>query len=470
MNLPRYARVLLAIGSGAALGLAFPNYNFYLLAWVAMGLLVLASAGAPLKEAPLYGFLHGQVFYPVCLPWVDTVMRQYGNIDPWISAAFVGMIGFIGGLICMAFSTGVALASRKSKLLACALAPFLWPVLGSVRLSSRAQPGAAANHLRHRNLRPLFPDRRFRVAGGPRRVSEDARRLELRSDCNDSAALRHAGRPAPDSHRISALHRTSSANQFPAVRKLSPRLAASPRRRVRPARTHQRGRRARNSRDHHLARGPRSIFIPGAALRRARPAHRPNFRKLFPRRRGGLETKSGREVARIQQRSPVESARPAHFRLRQNPSATLWRIRSPARLAHFREKTHRRHFRFHSRLHIRRRASPPRKIRHLHLLRSHIPQRSPPVHRQRRATPRHHLERRLVRPLLRPRTAHGHGARPLRRKPPLAPARHQQRLHRIDRPLRPHRRPTTAGHPRPVRRPLRFPQRPNPVCPLRRLV
>jgi apolipoprotein N-acyltransferase len=129
MTLPRYARVLLAIGSGAALGLAFPNYNFYLLAWIAMGMLVLASAGSPLKEAPLYGFLHGQVFYPVCLPWVDTVMRQYGNIDPWIAAAFVGLIGFIGGLICTIFSTGVALASRKSKLLACVVAPFLWTAL-----------------------------------------------------------------------------------------------------------------------------------------------------------------------------------------------------------------------------------------------------------------------------------------------------------------------------------------------------
>ena len=69
MNLPRYARVLLAIGSGVALGLSFPNYNLYLLAWIALGMLVLASAGAPVKEAPLYGFLHGQVFYPVCLPW-----------------------------------------------------------------------------------------------------------------------------------------------------------------------------------------------------------------------------------------------------------------------------------------------------------------------------------------------------------------------------------------------------------------
>jgi apolipoprotein N-acyltransferase len=129
MNLPRYARVLLAIGSGVALGLAFPNYNLYLLAWIAIGMLVLACCGAPLKEAPLYGFLHGQIFYPVCLPWVDTVMRQYGNIDPWIAGAFVGLIGFVGGLICMTFSTGVALASKKSNLLACLLAPFLWTAL-----------------------------------------------------------------------------------------------------------------------------------------------------------------------------------------------------------------------------------------------------------------------------------------------------------------------------------------------------
>src|ERR1700735_3212448 len=129
MNLPRYARVLLAIGSGVALGLSFPNYNLYLHAWIAMGMLVLASVGAPLKEAPLYGFLHGQVFYPVCLPFVDTVMKQYGNIDPWIAAGFVVLIGFIGGLICTIFSTGVALASKKGKVLACLLAPFLWTVL-----------------------------------------------------------------------------------------------------------------------------------------------------------------------------------------------------------------------------------------------------------------------------------------------------------------------------------------------------
>jgi apolipoprotein N-acyltransferase len=133
MNLPRYARVLLALASGAALGLAFPNYNFSLLAWIALSMLIVASCGVRLREAPLYGFLHGQMFYPVVLPWVDTVMRQYGNISPWISAAFVCAIGTLGGLCCMIFSTGIAAASRRSKLLACVLAPFLWTAVEYIR-------------------------------------------------------------------------------------------------------------------------------------------------------------------------------------------------------------------------------------------------------------------------------------------------------------------------------------------------
>ena len=192
MNLPRYARVLLAIGSGVALGLAFPNYNLYLLAWIAMGMLVLACCGAPLKEAPLYGFLHGQVFYPVCLPWVDTVMRQYGNIDPWIAGAFVGLIGFVGGLICMAFSTGRG-AGVEEKQIAGLRAGAVsvdragifpheysdhWLVVGFVGLSGRAQHGAAADHVGDRNLRIVFSDCGVRFAAGLRGAGRHAARVE----------------------------------------------------------------------------------------------------------------------------------------------------------------------------------------------------------------------------------------------------------------------------------------------------
>lgn len=126
-------RVLLAVASGAALALSFPDYNLWLLAWFAVGMLVLASVGAPRGESPLYGFLHGLVFYPVCVPWIDTVMRQYGNLDPWTSAGILGLMAVAGGLLCSLFSWGVARASRKSIALACALAPFLWVTLEFVR-------------------------------------------------------------------------------------------------------------------------------------------------------------------------------------------------------------------------------------------------------------------------------------------------------------------------------------------------
>jgi apolipoprotein N-acyltransferase len=133
MNFPRYMRVLLAVASGVTLALSFPNYNLPLLAWFAVGMLVLASAGARPFESLLYGFLHGLVFYPVCLPWIAVVMHQYGNVDPWMSAGIVSLIGIAGGIVCSIFSLCVALAARKSAALACLLAPFLWVSLEFLR-------------------------------------------------------------------------------------------------------------------------------------------------------------------------------------------------------------------------------------------------------------------------------------------------------------------------------------------------
>ena len=129
MTFSWYTRVLLALASGVTLALAFPNYNLPLLAWISIALLVLASYGARLRVAPLYGFLHGLVFYPICLPWIDVVMQQYGDVGPWTSAGILGLMGIAGGIICAVFSWGVALASRKGAIFACALAPFLWVTL-----------------------------------------------------------------------------------------------------------------------------------------------------------------------------------------------------------------------------------------------------------------------------------------------------------------------------------------------------
>lgn len=133
MNFSWYTRVLFALASGLTLAFSFPNYNFSLLAWISVGLLVLASYRARPVVAPLYGLLHGLVFYPVCLPWIDVVVQQYGGVGPWTSAGLVALIGLAGGIICAVFSWGLAVASRKSAVLACALAPFLWVALEFAR-------------------------------------------------------------------------------------------------------------------------------------------------------------------------------------------------------------------------------------------------------------------------------------------------------------------------------------------------
>src|SRR5277367_4363307 len=133
MNFSWYTRVLLALASGAALALSFPNYNLSLLAWISVGLLVLASFRARPAVAPVYGLLHALVFYPMCLTWIDVVVQQYGGVGPWTSAGLLALIALAGGIICAVFSWGVAVASRKSILLTLVLAPDLWVALEYAR-------------------------------------------------------------------------------------------------------------------------------------------------------------------------------------------------------------------------------------------------------------------------------------------------------------------------------------------------
>jgi apolipoprotein N-acyltransferase len=133
MKLSWYTRALLALASGLTLALAFPNYNLSLLAWISVTLLVLACVGARPAVAPVYGMLSALVFFPMSLTWIDVVMRQYGDVGFWTSAGILALIGIAGGIICAVFTWGVALVSRRSRLFACALAPFLWVTIEFAR-------------------------------------------------------------------------------------------------------------------------------------------------------------------------------------------------------------------------------------------------------------------------------------------------------------------------------------------------
>lgn len=133
MNLSRPVRLLLAIGSGLALSFSFPNYNLPLLAWIAVAMLMLASLGVRKRDAALYGFINGALFYPLSVPWIDTVMQQYGNVSPLASAGILALMTLAGTLFPIAFAVSVARIGRRNIVTACILAPFLWVALEFAR-------------------------------------------------------------------------------------------------------------------------------------------------------------------------------------------------------------------------------------------------------------------------------------------------------------------------------------------------
>lgn len=89
-------------------------------------MLIVASLGASGRDAALCGFLHGLVFYPACLTWIYTVLRDYGNLSVVEAAGVPLLIGVAGGLFSAVFTAAIARAGRRSLLHACLLAPPLW--------------------------------------------------------------------------------------------------------------------------------------------------------------------------------------------------------------------------------------------------------------------------------------------------------------------------------------------------------
>lgn len=130
MKLSWIVRFFLAVASGIALSFSFPNYNLPLLAWFAVALLMLAAIGARTRDAALFGFINGALFYPLSVPWIATVMNQYGNNISWFAAAgILALMTLAGALFPLVFAILVARVSKKNIAMACALAPFLWVAL-----------------------------------------------------------------------------------------------------------------------------------------------------------------------------------------------------------------------------------------------------------------------------------------------------------------------------------------------------
>ena len=126
-------RLLLSLASGAALALAYPDYNLPLLGWIAVAGLIFCSLGAGLRLAAACGLLFGLVHYVISLPWIYTVLREYGPLPGWQAAALLGLLSLAAAVFWALFAGLLAWLSRRGEGLAILAAPFLWVALEFLR-------------------------------------------------------------------------------------------------------------------------------------------------------------------------------------------------------------------------------------------------------------------------------------------------------------------------------------------------
>jgi len=126
MKLSRTVRVLLALSSGVALALAFPNFHIAILGWIAPAFLILAVLGERPGIAFLLGLLQGAVFYGLSVPWFYTVLRQYGPLPAIQAGAVFGAVIVVTSFFRAAFAAAIALLGKVSPEKACLASPFLW--------------------------------------------------------------------------------------------------------------------------------------------------------------------------------------------------------------------------------------------------------------------------------------------------------------------------------------------------------
>jgi apolipoprotein N-acyltransferase len=127
-------RPALSLASGLAMALAFPNYNVPLIGWVSVAGLLYASVGASLGQAALCGFLYGMGYYTLSIPWVYTVMQQYGPLPVWQASGVFVLLAMALSVFNAFFSVLVAWLARRSMPLALIASPFLWVAVELTRM------------------------------------------------------------------------------------------------------------------------------------------------------------------------------------------------------------------------------------------------------------------------------------------------------------------------------------------------
>ena len=129
-----------ATASALLLILSFPNFEFYLLAWIALVplLVVIAKRPSPLR-ALLLGWAVGSVFFYATCYWLTYSMIHYGGLPTALAYLLLLPPAVVIGIFHGFFASIVALMVQRGGRMTLLLAPLFWTAFEWVRLEVTGQ-------------------------------------------------------------------------------------------------------------------------------------------------------------------------------------------------------------------------------------------------------------------------------------------------------------------------------------------
>lgn len=119
---------------GAALGLSFPDYHLWPLAWVGLAPLPLVLRGKNPAHGAFLGFIMGAVLFQTSIWWIINTVTMYGHLPFWMAALVQALFILIISSFTAFFGFALTwIARRSSEDVALASAPFIWVALEFVR-------------------------------------------------------------------------------------------------------------------------------------------------------------------------------------------------------------------------------------------------------------------------------------------------------------------------------------------------
>ncbi len=133
--MPTLAEAFRAIASALLLLLAFPDFDLWPLAWVALVPLLFAVASRPrVPQSFFTGWLAGTVFFYFSCHWLTFPMIRYAEIPAWLAHVLLLPAALAGGFFVGLFAAGLARACARWGARALLVAPPLWAACEWARL------------------------------------------------------------------------------------------------------------------------------------------------------------------------------------------------------------------------------------------------------------------------------------------------------------------------------------------------